>query len=82
MPMKNSNDTIGNRTRDLPACSSVSQNIALEIWYTAEPDFIVVTKRGMPTEPRLLSPCLPLPCHAYDLVCGIVHVARSVTSYL
>ena len=23
--MKNSNDTIGNRTRDLPACSAVSQ---------------------------------------------------------
>jgi len=25
MSMKNSNDTIGNRTRDLPACSAVSQ---------------------------------------------------------
>jgi hypothetical protein len=26
--MKNSNDTIGNRTRDLPACSEVPQPIA------------------------------------------------------
>ena len=26
--MKNSNDTIGNRTRDLPACSVVPQPIA------------------------------------------------------
>jgi hypothetical protein len=26
--MKNSNDTIGNRTRDLPACSAVSQPTA------------------------------------------------------
>jgi hypothetical protein len=25
MSMKNSNDTIGNRTRDLPACSAVPQ---------------------------------------------------------
>jgi len=25
VPMKNSNDTIGNRTRDLPACSSMPQ---------------------------------------------------------
>ena len=24
MPMKNSNDTIGNRTRELPTCSEVS----------------------------------------------------------
>jgi hypothetical protein len=28
MPMKNSNDTIGNRTRDLPACSAVPQPTA------------------------------------------------------
>ena len=27
--MKNSNDTIGNRTRDLPACSAVPQPTAL-----------------------------------------------------
>jgi hypothetical protein len=26
--MKNSNDTIGNRTRDLPACSAVTQPVA------------------------------------------------------
>jgi hypothetical protein len=26
MSMKNSNDTIGNRTRDLPACSAVPQS--------------------------------------------------------
>jgi len=26
--MKNSNDTIGNRTRDLPACSAVTQPTA------------------------------------------------------
>ena len=29
MSMKNSNDTIGNRTRDLPACSAVPQPTAL-----------------------------------------------------
>jgi len=28
MPMKNSNDTIGNRTCDLPACSTVPQPTA------------------------------------------------------
>jgi hypothetical protein len=28
MSMKNSNDTIGNRTRDLPACAAVLQQIA------------------------------------------------------
>jgi hypothetical protein len=33
MSMKNSTDTIGNRTRDLPACSTASTNIA-----TAYPD--------------------------------------------
>ena len=27
--MKNSNETIGNRTRDLPACSAVPQTTAL-----------------------------------------------------
>jgi len=26
--MKNSNDTVGNRTRDLPACSAVPQTTA------------------------------------------------------
>jgi hypothetical protein len=29
MSMKNSNDTIGNRTRDLPTCSVVPQSTAL-----------------------------------------------------
>jgi len=29
MSVKNSNDTIGNRTRDLPACSAVPQPTAL-----------------------------------------------------
>jgi hypothetical protein len=29
MPIKNSNDTIGNRNRDLPACSAVPQPTAL-----------------------------------------------------
>jgi len=29
MSMKNSNDTIGNRTRDLPTCSTVPQPTAL-----------------------------------------------------
>jgi hypothetical protein len=28
MSMKNSNDTIGNRTRELPACSAVHQQTA------------------------------------------------------
>jgi len=31
MPMKNSNDTIGKRTHDLPACNSVPQPTALPI---------------------------------------------------
>jgi hypothetical protein len=30
MTMKNSNDTIGNRTRDLPACNAVPQPTAPE----------------------------------------------------
>ena len=29
MSMRNSNETIGNRTRDLPACSTVPQRTAL-----------------------------------------------------
>jgi hypothetical protein len=29
MPIKNSNDIIGNRTRELPACSAVPQQNAL-----------------------------------------------------
>jgi hypothetical protein len=29
MSIKNTNDTIGNRTRDLPACSAVPQPTAL-----------------------------------------------------
>jgi hypothetical protein len=29
MSIKNSNDTIGNRTRDLPACRAVPQSTAL-----------------------------------------------------
>jgi hypothetical protein len=28
MPMKNTNDTIGNQTRDFPACSAVPQTNA------------------------------------------------------
>ena len=28
MSMKNSNDTVGNRTRDLPACNAVPQSTA------------------------------------------------------
>ena len=28
MSMKNSNDTIGNRTRDLPACSAASNKVS------------------------------------------------------
>jgi hypothetical protein len=35
MPMKNSNDTIGNRTRDLPVCTAVPQPTA--------PPFLKVT---------------------------------------
>jgi len=31
MSMKNSNDTIGNRTRDLPTCSAVPQPTALPL---------------------------------------------------
>ena len=32
MSMKNSSDTIGNRTRDLPTCSAVPQPTALLRW--------------------------------------------------
>jgi hypothetical protein len=35
MSMKNSNDTIGNRSRDLPVCSAVSQSMH----YSAHPKF-------------------------------------------
>jgi len=38
MSMKNSSDTIGNRTSDLPACSAVHWNISIRIylekWFT------------------------------------------------
>ena len=33
MSMKNSSDTIGNRTRDLPACSAVGRGIALLLFH-------------------------------------------------
>jgi hypothetical protein len=38
MSVKNSNDTIGNRTRDLPACSAVSQPSATTVF-----DYTTVT---------------------------------------
>jgi hypothetical protein len=33
MSMKNSNDNIGNRTSDLPACSTVPQPTAPRMWW-------------------------------------------------
>ena len=42
MSMKNSNDTIGNRTRDLPTCSAVPQ--PTEIPRAAEGNTIGLTK--------------------------------------
>jgi len=33
MSMKNSSDTIGNRTRDLPACSALPQPTARDLFY-------------------------------------------------
>ena len=35
MSLKNSNDTIGNRTRDLPVCSAVQIHILLSIFYSS-----------------------------------------------
>jgi len=39
--MKNSNDAIGNRTRDLPACSAVPQPTAL----TRSPDSVCISTK-------------------------------------
>jgi len=41
MSMKNSNDTIGNRTRDLPACRAVPQPTALLTLLTLREQLIV-----------------------------------------
>jgi hypothetical protein len=38
MSMKNSNGTIGNRSRDLPVCSAVPQPLRHRVVYTVPPD--------------------------------------------
>ena len=53
MSMKNSNDTIGNRTRDLPTCSAVPQPTApprTVTWrkiFAAKMDTVIPTLEGM-----------------------------------
>jgi hypothetical protein len=47
--MKNSNDTIGNRTRDLPACSAVPQP-------TAQPRNLKLLYRNLGDAPRTAQP--------------------------
>jgi hypothetical protein len=42
MPMKNSNDTIGNRTRDLPACSAVLPHVHANNGCTNAPLYYVI----------------------------------------
>jgi len=55
MSMKNSNDNIGNRTRDLPACSAVPQPkaVPLQAWTGPEgtrklrfPNFMTTAQNG------------------------------------
>jgi hypothetical protein len=48
MPMKNSNDTIGNRSRDLPVCSAVPQPLRHRVPLSI---FVVVKNRRENLEP-------------------------------
>jgi hypothetical protein len=47
MSMKNSNDTIGNRTRDLPACSSVPQPTATRAVTNKYRKFLSLTMKNV-----------------------------------
>jgi hypothetical protein len=44
--MKNSNDTIGNRSRDLPVCRAVPQLLII-ILYTFHPDTLVYVNKDV-----------------------------------
>jgi hypothetical protein len=46
--MKNSNDTIGNRTRDLPACSAVSHQLGGPVQYLYQADRLKESKQQTP----------------------------------
>ena len=48
--MKNCNDTIGNRTRDLPACSAVPQPTAPPRAPKTSPQFSEIKKVDVQTE--------------------------------
>jgi hypothetical protein len=55
MPIKNSNDTIGNKTRDLPVCSAVPQpaaplNQAADLLDTNDTTKPLKTKAGTETQ--------------------------------
>jgi len=56
--MENSNDTIGNRTRDLPACSAVPQPTAPETFGMLSLNFLVYYIRHDSTCLPTLRDCL------------------------
>jgi len=64
MSMKNSNDTIGNRTRDLPTCSAVPQPTALARAPPLPPSILHAEDKTVLTllakEPRILGLTQPL----------------------
>jgi hypothetical protein len=51
MSMKNSNDTIGNRTRDLPVCSTVTVKnlpiVKLQVWNMLKEEDITLKVRQL-----------------------------------
>jgi hypothetical protein len=55
MSMKNSNDTIGNRTRDLPACSAVPQPTLLNC--NTENIPVIGSHKYLPRGTHVVWPC-------------------------
>jgi hypothetical protein len=51
MSMKNSNDTIGNRSRDLPVCSAVSQPLRHRVPLAVSPLKIKIPSKNMREKP-------------------------------
>jgi hypothetical protein len=49
MSIKNSNDTIGNRTRNLPACSAVPQPTALQSITKVANTIVLLSSAGRPS---------------------------------
>jgi hypothetical protein len=86
MSLKNSNDTIGNRTRDLPVCSAVQQKWLPDVFpggkggrcirlTTLPPSCAVVMKSGNPNFPEPSGPLQAcngsaLPFYFYEDVVG------------